>query len=730
MERSLDDTISNSPSANDDLKPSYPLLSCIQSLKETHHTLAKLHRDRYEQVQKLVSALQSYASHLESSFVTIPLPPPISPNNTTKTPQNFDLSPSYVARLDQEFTRVYEEYARRVALVASTADEIITLWSELGTPQAQIDSAIVSCAHEAPEQLGLHTEDLARLNSKRDKLIAEKGNREKKLRDLRSSVEALWERLSIPDSERKQFLAANRGVGVRQINEFEDELGRLNELKKANLHLFVEDARFTLQKLWDELYFSEEEMLDFAPAFSDVVSDALLSAHEHEISRLESLKAQRAPILAAVEKHRSLIQDRLDLEASSQDASRLLAGPKGQGPAKRDPGKLLREEKMRKRITKELPKVEADLRRVLESWEDEYGRPFCVRGERYLDELESSASARPKAMPPRSKTPNALPASVREAPKSASRAGTLRGPPPARSKTPTAHPPSSAGHGRSALGASVMGASVSAYSTSTIGRTSPSKIPAAGTASRLPMSALRDGPNSPERRARPVSVMQQQQQSHKPVAVADDLSSTVRSRFGAHPPPPRMKDLFVPLPPTPVTMNKENLCLDRSASVVRHVEMEDPYSTSYPAKQQPRTMLPPPPRPHYERAQPSSVSVSSNATTRYTPSSSSALSTSSYPSAPPSLRNTSNTSSVVASGSENWETYTDASEDEDEDERGGAGARTEEEYYAQGKVRAQQYRGGREGEGDGAGTVKRPATATGLKLGGVKRVREGVGETF
>ncbi|MDF2444757.1 MAG: Ase1/PRC1/MAP65 family protein [Subtercola sp.] len=34
--------------------------------------------------------------------------------------------------------------------------------------------------------------------------------------------------------------------------EFEDELARLNELKHQNLHLFVEDARYELQELWED----------------------------------------------------------------------------------------------------------------------------------------------------------------------------------------------------------------------------------------------------------------------------------------------------------------------------------------------------------------------------------------------------------------------------------------------------------------------------------------------
>jgi len=709
MEKALDDSrpdeYENDPNG---LRVTFPLLECIQALKEKHHTISKLHRERYEQVRKLVEALDSYASHLEPSFVSIKLPP-TSPN--AKISPTFDLSPTYVSKLDQEFTRVYEEYNKRVATVSQMASEIVSLWSELGTPQAQVDSHIVQFGQESPEQLGLHQEDLKRLASRRDKLVSEKQQRERKLKELKANVEGLWDRLSVEESERKQFLAANRGCGLRQINEFEDELSRLNELKRQNLHLFVEDARFKLQELWDGLYFSEEEMLDFAPAFSHEYTDALLSAHEQEIARLEALREQRAPILAAVDRHRSLIKEREDLAQSSQDASRLLA--KGQKGEKRDPGKLLREEKMRKRITKELPKVEADLRKTLESWEDEYGRPFCVHGQRYLDELEASSA---KAPPPRSKTPNALSGPAREAPKSAgrangaaSRAGTLRGPPPPRSKTPTGPPKMAARN--PLLSASTMSSSIMSSATSMTGsvRMSPSKIPGV---SRLPMSNIRDGQNSPERHLRSA-------QSHATLkghalSKSEDLNGTIRGRpMGpSRAPPPKMKDLFVP--PTPTSNSNEDFLPDpeRSASVVRHVEPEDPYNDNHAYRTMHSSIMGPPPRPHYSRATPSQESYASS---HYTVASSRPMSRADYPVAPPS-RQTSNTSSLMsgasgaASGSENWETYSSTSENEEAD--------ATDAYYA--KVRAQQIR-----QQQQYAQLKRPATATG-QLGVAKKVREHV----
>ncbi|KAG9562590.1 hypothetical protein KCU79_g6271, partial [Aureobasidium melanogenum] len=689
-----------------------PLRDCITSLKDKHNTVSTIHRERYEQIKKLAEALESYASHLEPSFVTVKLPP-ASPNS--KIPPSFDVSPSYVTSLDNAFTRVYEEYNKRLVTVQTLAEEIIMLWGELGTPQAQIDSTIVKHARNAPEQLGLHLEDLNRLKSKKEKLLAEKRSREVRLEELKEAIETLWDKLGVEESERKPFLASNRGCGLRAMNEFEDELARLNELKRQNLHLFVEDARFKLQELWDGLYFSEEEMLEFTPAFSDVYSDALLEAHEAEIARLEALREQRAPTLAMVEKYRSLVKDRDDLAASSQDASRLML--RGQKGEKRDPTRLLREEKMRKRIAKELPKVESDLRQILEEWEEEYGRPFLVHGERYLDELEATSqkpttqgSVRSKtpSIPPRSKTPSSIPPSTVR-PKSAAAAApttaiknqTLRGPP--RSKTPTAS--------RNPLASSVMGPPLSnsssnssfAASVGPASLRSPSKIPG-----RQPLSNMLQAGNSTARRPPPGPLGHCRTESD---------SSTLRSRMAPPPRPiPLSRDFFSP-PETPCPVNNAEMSFERSGSIIRHMSPEDPYSD--------RSSL----RSVRTFQSTASSRPASQATHHYVAAAPRPSPRFEYPAAPPApamTRQTSNASSVettssAVSGSENWETYTDASDDEEPDARMA--------YYAKVRTttRESPEDGAYEGTGKGFGAKVR---AIGVSDDGTEAAWSDVGETF
>lgn len=562
-------------------------------------------RNQRSRNTELVQALESYSSHLEPSFVQINLPPT---SGSSSLPPTFDLSPSYITSLDGEFSRVYEEYTRRIE------------------SQAQTESSIVKHYREAPEQLGLHENDIQRLQAKRDRLSEEKRSRERKLKELKSTVEGLWDRLGVEQTDRKRFLAGNRGCGLRAINEFEAELDRLNELKRQNLHLFVEDARYKLQELWDGLYFSEEEMLEFAPAFSDVYSDALLSAHEAEISRLEALKEQRAPTLQLIDKHRSLIKDRDDLTAASQDASRLL-GKNNKGE-KRDPTRLLREEKMRKRIAKDLPKVELELKKILERWEDDYGRPFLVLGVRYLDELAAAAA---KSLPPRSKTPSGpatttqrIPLKSAPAPSSSRAGSAMRACPPSRSGTATP--------------AGTLRRNPMASSVSTTGGRTPSKIPA-----RVPLGNMQHGGNSPERRT---------------AAPEPSYDTSTMRKMGppARAPPPKMRDLFAPpsgTPPAAFYDVENRRCESAASSItgsVRQITPEDIYDDREPMSNVTASIM------QSEQRTPQNyrdVQESARYETRQY-----------VPVADSRQISTTSTSTTAASGSENWETFDDASEPE------------------------------------------------------------------
>lgn len=86
-------------------------------------------------------------------------------------------------------------------------------------------------------------------------------------------------------------------------------------------------------------------------AILDEHTEELLVHHEDEIRRLKEERRTKAYLLPSIRKYFDICEEEKELANTASDQSRLL----GRGP--RDPGRLLREEKMRKRVQKEKPRV-------------------------------------------------------------------------------------------------------------------------------------------------------------------------------------------------------------------------------------------------------------------------------------------------------------------------------------------------------------------------------------
>lgn len=87
----------------------------------------------------------------------------------------------------------------------------------------------------------------------------------------------------------------------------------------------------------------------------DEHTEELLTIHEEEIRRLKEERRMKAPLLASIKKYFEICDEEKELATAASDQTRLL------GRGSRDPGRLLREEKMRKRVSKEKPRVQSNL---------------------------------------------------------------------------------------------------------------------------------------------------------------------------------------------------------------------------------------------------------------------------------------------------------------------------------------------------------------------------------
>ncbi|KAF5339848.1 hypothetical protein D9611_009161 [Ephemerocybe angulata] len=213
-----------------------------------------------------------------------------------------------------------------------------------------------------------------------------KRQREAHIQSMYDQLEGLWRRLGVDEAAMDSFVDMHRGSTEETVREYEEELERMLELKQESMAQFVQSAREEVVKLWDDLMIGEEERADFAPFADAEMTEELLSIHEGEIRRLKEERRMKAPLLASIKKYFVICDEEKELQASASDQTRLL----GRG---RDPGRLLREEKMRKRVQKEKPRLEQDLLAAIPSWELETGKPFLVHGESILQLLHETVAA-------------------------------------------------------------------------------------------------------------------------------------------------------------------------------------------------------------------------------------------------------------------------------------------------------------------------------------------------
>lgn len=350
-----------------------PYRTRYEELKKALQTIDTVFSERLTRVNQILVALEDLSFKVDGLVVPSELMPARDAN-----PQNLNLSNRRISELEQEIARWEQEYQTRVSQVADYGTKIVDLWVILCTPQTDIDRTILDNYRNSPERLGTRTQDVDDLRQRYQDLLNEKQSREEKLTKYKAEMVHLWDKLNEDPDSVKTFEQTHRGLAPEVLEAYERELERLREKKRQNIGVFIQDARVQLEQLWDKLYYSDNERMEFIPAFTEAYTDASLDAHEREIERLTKIVEERKPILALIDDYYQLEQEAQELEASMHDSSRLLARGPGQ---KRDPTRLLREEQMRKRIARRRPKVLEELDKGLRQWTTTNGRPFMVNGE-------------------------------------------------------------------------------------------------------------------------------------------------------------------------------------------------------------------------------------------------------------------------------------------------------------------------------------------------------------
>ncbi|KAM0786940.1 hypothetical protein ACM66B_002361 [Microbotryomycetes sp. NB124-2] len=404
-------------------------------------------QERGQTIVELHKRLAAFDNSLGLDFLTLKL------EDTSSGWEKLDLRLERMSNLEREILRCDAELARRRDELNANVNEIFALRAELGISQPSLEEQLGGTAgpsdafdeailahlgvgdHRERKELLPTTENLARVEAKRKWLEEEKNSRNQTIQATYDKLYPLWSMLGVTELEMEQFVNCWMGSTMDVVNAYQSELQRMLSLKRTNMSAFIVREREALTALWDQLFLSQPQRLASFPPFTinieptfvwnpetgvedevvnDNVSEELLVAHEREREKLE-LEVERAlPVLERLSKYFNVVEEMRELEASANDKSRLL-GKSTRG----DPGRLLREEKARKRVAKEKPRLEQELRQIIPAWEQDNQRPFLVNGTRFIDELDFKleAEAAEKENKKRAKAaPTASAATARAAP--------------------------------------------------------------------------------------------------------------------------------------------------------------------------------------------------------------------------------------------------------------------------------------------------------------------------
>ncbi|XP_077173704.1 protein regulator of cytokinesis 1 isoform X2 [Paroedura picta] len=288
--------------------------------------------------------------------------------NTVPTLEDLDCFRRHLAAL-------VAEKEHRQAEFVGTKRKIVLCMEELEhVPDTSFERDVV-CEDE--DAFCLSEENIAALKELLQQLEIKRAQKEALCEELRSKILVLWDRLRVPAEERESFVTCMAGSRSRTLEALQLELNRLETLKLQNIRNMVEAIRVELVDFWDKCFYGKEQREAFQPYYQDDFTEELLQQHEEEIARIKLYFQRHQELFEAVCKWEGNWRLFQELERKATDPSRFT----NRG------GNLLKEEKMRAKLQKTLPKLEEELRGRLDLWEQEHGQAFLVNGQRFIEHV-------------------------------------------------------------------------------------------------------------------------------------------------------------------------------------------------------------------------------------------------------------------------------------------------------------------------------------------------------
>ncbi|CEP60719.1 Ase1p LALA0_S01e17392g [Lachancea lanzarotensis] len=315
---------------------------------------------------------------------------------------NFnDVSDNIVERINVTISMFEKEFESRLQKALAMKREILDLLKLLNlSPDQNLDEPTRDVFKQLPseaikdktkrelpeaKQLAVSTSTLEKLDIVLREYRDLEANCRQEKQEFYQKCRHLWEKLKISKAYTSKFESCNADLSKTSVKNYIQEYNRLQDMKKKLIKNLIQDSWTKIQELWSAMHFAPQDTAAFQDMFSSMIEasttldddEKVLETCEVEIVALENKLAAYKPLLKLIDEFRSLQNDKLNLEKSSRDSSRLLL--------RNSHRILLEEEKTRKRITRHFPNVIQELVQKLENFEEDSGRPFMVEGSRFLE---------------------------------------------------------------------------------------------------------------------------------------------------------------------------------------------------------------------------------------------------------------------------------------------------------------------------------------------------------
>ncbi|XP_008178621.1 protein regulator of cytokinesis 1 isoform X3 [Acyrthosiphon pisum] len=265
---------------------------------------------------------------------------------------------------------------KRRSTFAEQKSKVESLLADLGEiPILQFDKMVLG----DPNQFQLSKSNLDELQKLIKRLENQTENQKCMAMELRTKLNSLWDRLQIDVSYREHFVSTKKGFGKSVIQELKLEVERCETLKKENIKQFIEKLRSELNDLWDRCHFGERQRKQCPVYYSTEYNEDVMDLLDIEVDNAKKFYNDNISIYHLFEEREHLWNKMIMMQEQANDPARLWQNRGGQ---------LLKEEKERKIIQKELPKVERELKNQLLSYEQRENKIFYYRDERLFDFIE------------------------------------------------------------------------------------------------------------------------------------------------------------------------------------------------------------------------------------------------------------------------------------------------------------------------------------------------------